>query len=315
MKSLVINLSQKCNAKCDHCCFSCLPNSVNCLTDEEIEAVVRYAETHEDVALVSLTGGEALLRKSKVLETIHRLSILGKDVTLITNGFWATNDKNTKSLLTSLRTAGLRYLTVSYDNYHSEYIPVDNIKRLFLHIKKFDIEVALNMVVDKKNRGVDLLDKLGESIFGVPITIVPASPVGRAKNLNMEDLYLKTIDELELTCPATGWEFVIHHDGYVYPCCSPSVFETNLRIGSIGDADISELEDKFYSNMLLYILKREGFTWFIDKMKLDLTGKKFVSSCEVCKFIFSDMNKIKSITDDIKEYYVKEFENIGVSKL
>ncbi len=50
-------------------------------------------------------------------------------------------------------------------------------------------------------------------------------------------------------------------------------------------------------------------------MKLDLTGKKFVSSCEVCKFIFSDMNKIKSITDDIKEYYVKEFENIGVSKL
>ncbi|MCY7230080.1 YydG family radical SAM peptide epimerase, partial [Streptococcus agalactiae] len=270
---------------------------------------------HEDVELVSLTGGEALLRKSKVLETIHRLSILGKDVTLITNGFWATNDKNTKSLLTSLRTAGLRYLTVSYDNYHSEYIPVDNIKRLFLHIKKFDIEVALNMVVDKKNRGVDLLDKLGESIFGVPITIVPASPVGRAKNLNMEDLYLKTIDELELTCPATGWEFVIHHDGYVYPCCSPSVFETNLRIGSIGDADISELEDKFYSNMLLYILKREGFTWFIDKMKLDLTGKKFVSSCEVCKFIFSDMNKIKSITDDIKEYYVKEFENIGVSKL
>ncbi|WP_141677368.1 radical SAM protein, partial [Streptococcus agalactiae] len=147
MKSLVINLSQKCNAKCDHCCFSCLPNSVNCLTDEEIEAVVRYAETHEDVELVSLTGGEALLRKSKVLETIHRLSILGKDVTLITNGFWATNDKNTKSLLTSLRTAGLRYLTVSYDNYHSEYIPVDNIKRLFLHIKKPVVLVNLKNTI------------------------------------------------------------------------------------------------------------------------------------------------------------------------
>ncbi|MCS4487943.1 YydG family radical SAM peptide epimerase [Streptococcus sciuri] len=310
MKSIVINLTQRCNAKCSHCCFECLPNSNNYLTDDEIEKVVSYAESHDEVKVVSLTGGEALLRKNKVLEIIQRLSSVGKEVTLISNGFWATSETTTERMLSELKLAGLNYLTISYDDYHAEYIPIANIKRLLTLIKKFDIGVALNMVVDKKHIGVGLLRDLGESIFGIQITMVPASPVGRATNLNVDDLYLKTVRELELSCPATGWEFVVHHDGYIYPCCSPSVFESNLRIGSITGDGVEKLESQLYSNILLYILKKEGFKWFIEKMHLDLSKQKFVSSCEICRFIFSDVEKIRAISDDIKDYYEENFENV-----
>ncbi|MBT0905654.1 YydG family radical SAM peptide epimerase [Streptococcus lutetiensis] len=309
-KSIVINLTQKCNAKCVHCCFECLPNSGNYLTDDEIEKIVSYAESHDDVKVVSLTGGEALLRKNKVLEIIQRLSLVGKETTLISNAFWATTEAVTERILSELKLAGLNYLTISYDDYHAEYIPISNVKRLLTIIKKFDIEVALNMVVDRKHIGVDLLKDLGESVFGVRVTMVPASPVGRANDLNHNDLYFKTIEELELTCPATGWEFVVHHDGYVYPCCSPSVFESNLRIGSIAEYEVEKLESQLYSNILLYILKKEGFKWFIEKMHLDLSKQKFVSSCEVCRFIFSDMEKIRAISNDIKDYYEENFENV-----
>lgn len=310
MKSIVINLTQKCNAKCVHCCFECLPNSSNYLTDDEIEKIVSYAESHDDVKVVSLTGGEALLRKNKVLEIIQRLSLVGKETTLISNAFWATTEAVTERILSELKLAGLNYLTISYDDYHAEYIPISNVKRLLTIIKKFDIEVALNMVVDRKHIGVDLLKDLGESVFGVRVTMVPASPVGRANDLNHNDLYFKTIEELELTCPATGWEFVVHHDGYVYPCCSPSVFESNLRIGCIAEYEVEKLESQLYSNILLYILKKEGFKWFIEKMHLDLSKQKFVSSCEVCRFIFSDMEKIRAISNDIKDYYEENFENV-----
>lgn len=309
-KSIVINLTQKCNAKCVHCCFECLPNSSNYLTDDEIEKIVSYAESHDDVKVVSLTGGEALLRKNKVLEIIQRLSLVGKETTLISNAFWATTEAVTERILSELKLAGLNYLTISYDDYHAEYIPISNVKRLLTIIKKFDIEVALNMVVHRKHIGVDLLKDLGESVFGVRVTMVPASPVGRANDLNHNDLYFKTIEELELTCPATGWEFVVHHDGYVYPCCSPSVFESNLRIGSIAEYEVEKLESQLYSNILLYILKKEGFKWFIEKMHLDLSKQRFVSSCEVCRFIFSDMEKIRAISNDIKDYYEENFENV-----
>lgn len=310
MKSIVINLTQKCNAKCAHCCFGCLPSSENYLTDDEIEKIVHYAETHDDVKVVSLTGGEALLRKNKVLEITRRLSSIGKDVTLISNGFWATNDRTTRRILEELSQSGLRYLTISFDDYHVKYIPIQNIKRLLTIIREFDIEIAINMVVDRKNKGLHLLEELGECIFGIQITIVPASPVGRSKTLNYEDLYFKNVDELDLTCPATGWEFVVHHDGYVYPCCSPSVFESELRLGSLENSTIEDLEDQFYSNILLYILKQEGLKWFINKMKLDLSNMEFVSTCEICRYVFSDINRIKSIIEDMKVYYEEKFENI-----
>lgn len=45
------------NEKYAHCCFECLPNSSNYLTDDEIEKIVSYAESHDDVRVVSLTGG------------------------------------------------------------------------------------------------------------------------------------------------------------------------------------------------------------------------------------------------------------------
>ena len=118
------------------------------------------------------------------------------------------------------------------------------------------------------------------------------------------------ISELDLSCPATGWEFVVHHDGYIYPCCSPSVFESELRLGNIADSSIEALEKKFYSNILLYILKEEGLSWFIEKMNLDISDMKFVSTCEICKYIFSDIDRINSITDDMKLYYDENFESI-----
>lgn len=310
MKSIVLNLTQKCNAKCAHCCFGCLPNSDNYLTDFEIEKIVQYAENHEDVKVVSLTGGEALLRKAKVLEITKRLSSVGKEVTLISNGFWATNDRTTRRILTELTEAGLKYLTISFDDYHAKYIPVENIRRLLTIVREFKMEVAVNMVADKTNKGIGLLEQLGESIFGVQITVVPASPVGRANKINKDDLYFKNIAELDLSCPATGWEFVVHHDGYIYPCCSPSVFESDLRLGNIADSSIESLEEKFYSNILLYILKEEGLSWFIEKMNLDISDMKFVSTCEICKYIFSDIDRINAITDDMKLYYDENFESI-----
>lgn len=310
MKSIVLNLTQKCNAQCAHCCFGCLPDSVNYLTNPEIEKIIHYAESHEDVKVISLTGGEALLQKAEVLNITKRLSSVGKEVTLISNGFWATNDRTTRRILTELTEAGLTYLTISFDDYHAKYIPVENIRRLLTISKEFEMEVAMNMVADKTNQGIGLLEQLGESIFGIQITVVPASPVGRAKGINSDDLYFKAITDLDLSCPATGWEFVVHHDGYIYPCCSPSVFESELRLGNIADASIESLEKKFYSNILLYILKEEGLNWFIEKMHLDMSDMTFVSTCEICKYIFSDINRINSIKNDMKLYYDEKFESI-----
>lgn len=68
--SVDINVSAKCTASCRHCCFSCTPHSLECLSDKEIDGILDYIELNQDVKRVSITGGEPLLRYEKVKEII-----------------------------------------------------------------------------------------------------------------------------------------------------------------------------------------------------------------------------------------------------
>lgn len=304
MRSLAINIDSKCTASCSDCCFECSPQAKEHISNEEISHIMSYVKVHKDVRQVSITGGEPMLRREEVVEIIKLCSSLGKEVTLITNGFWAIDPEVAERTVGELVSDGLSALTVSYDEFHSEFIPVDRIRNLLSAARKFDISIALNMVVSRDRRGIKLLDELGSSVFGVPITAVPVSRAGRAKEIDEKELYFSDFNEKNmLRCPVHSWEFVIHHDGYVYPCCSPCVFESNLRVGNIRTQSIEEIENKLFSNIILYILQMEGLSWFIDKMKLSLDSEKFVSVCEICQKVFSDQDALDGIYDEVVRYY------------
>ncbi|MHC5227693.1 SPASM domain-containing protein [Enterococcus sp. LJL99] len=164
------------------------------------------------------------------------------------------------------------------------------------------------MVVDKQNRGTKLLNDLGDSVFGIQVTMIPASPVGNSKMIPTQNLYLNNYDSFDLRCPSSCLEFVIHHDGFVYPCCSPSVFESNLIIGNIREEQIDSLEEKMFSNIALYILMKDGLGWFIEKLNIyeELSEQQFVSTCEICRYIFSKDNVFDLLYDEMLNYYEKE---------
>lgn len=303
MKSLVINIDSKCNAACLHCCFSCSPDSTDCISGNEIDNILDIVKDREDIRQVAITGGEPLLRHDEVIKIIKESSNAGKDVTLITNGFWAKNIDITNEVLTELINCGLRAITVSYDYFHAQFIPISAVKNLFSALKHYDVSTALNMVVDREHKGKEIIDKLGETVFGVPITMVPVSRVGRGSYISDKKLYFTDYRNSKLECPATSWEFVIHHNGFVYPCCSPMVFETSLILGDIRTESIEDIEENLFSNIILLILKENGLNWFIEKMGLKLDLSKFVSVCEVCKIVFESADNIDKIYEDVLEYY------------
>lgn len=316
MKSIVINLDSKCNASCAHCCFSCSPNSSEHLTKQEIDNIVKEINKHKELKQVAITGGEPLLRYSEVIKVVAATASLGKDVTLITNGYWAVNEKIAEEKIDKLVNCGLSALTVSYDNYHREFIPVERIRILFNVLKRYNLSTALNMVVDKENRATEIIEELEESIFGVPITIMPVSRVGNACLIDERNLYFTSFSNYKkLECPASAWEFVVHHDGLVYPCCSPLVFDSNLVIGDIRKETIADIEKSLFSNILLLIIKEQGLGWFIKKLSLDVDLDHFVSVCEICRIIFSSTERINEIYDDIMKYHEGVQESLQGSVL
>lgn len=303
MRSININLTSKCNASCEHCCFSCSPSSKEEISEKEIDLLLHKVLNDEEVKQISLTGGEALLRKKLVLDIIQRSHEAGKTVTLITNGFWAANDRCTNKMLDELVNSGLDALTISYDKYHSKFIPVENIQRILKVGKRLKLYISINIVTDKRYKISNIIDDLGTEVFGIPITIMPVSDVGNAKNIDCNNLYYEKFDDISLKCPASSWEFTIHHDGNVYPCCSPAVFESNLNFGNIRKESIEDIENNILTSGILFILQKEGLSWFIDHYNIDISELQITSICDLCRYIFSDNFDLNDIYSDIKQYY------------
>ena len=301
--SVDINVGAKCTASCKHCCFSCTPDSLECLSDKDIDGILDYIESNKDVTSVSITGGEPLLRFEKVKEIIRRCHDAQKTVSLVTNGFWGKNLENAMSITKELKKSGLDIATLSYDDYHKEYIPPQYISNALMAIKAVNIKAALNITVYKNRHNLNLVEELGEAVFGIQLGIMPVCRAGNSNDIDETSLYVHESNMISKRCPSFRWEIAIHHDGYVYPCCSPMVFETGLRLGNIRKQSLAEIEHNIKTNGLLYIIKREGLMWFVERLGLDLSEKKYVNTCEICKDIFSDSDNILKITPSVVKYY------------
>ena len=73
------------------------------------------------------------------------------------------------------------------------------------------------------------------------------------------------------------------------------------------------LNKKFHSNFLIYIIKKEGLNWFVDKCKEKGYNKfrdKYIASCQLCAELFKDNYVMDLLYDDMKEYCKNELSKV-----
>ena len=93
--------------------------------------------------LLRIYGFEVIVTRSIDASTDNTES--KKIATCITNGFWATSKKVAREKLEKLVCVGLRYLTLSYDDFHREFIPVQNIRNIIEASYQLPIRISMNM--------------------------------------------------------------------------------------------------------------------------------------------------------------------------
>ena len=308
-KSVGINFDAKCNAACAHCCVSSSPRATANLDDEMVDRILDDVLNNPDVREVGLTGGEPMIRRARTLAIMRRITASGRSVTCVTNGFWGITRRAADEVFRELEDAGLGSLTVSYDDFHAPYIKVDRIRNVLDASRESRIRVILNMCVSRTNMSDSLLDALGDSILGIQVTKFPAVPAGEGRNLPDSEFQRRPISSQMLRCP--GLEVIYHHDGKIYPCCSPSIFDTNMTLGEIGVESYEETVEKLRRNALIGIMQREGFQWFIDAIRQAApdapaaTVTEVVSACELCAIVFRDETSIEKIRPQVMDYYAK----------
>ncbi|MCC6145654.1 MAG: radical SAM protein [Candidatus Hydrogenedentes bacterium] len=203
---LVIMITDKCNLHCKMCgACDYSPGDHGMLTLDEWKAVVDSA-ARLNTQILSITGGEALLRKD-VFELIRYIRSHGIAVHLNTNGLLLT-DKHIREL----RGAGVGTVSISIESAdrstHDDIRGAGTFERTVQNLRRLrelapEIRVGLNCVINKHNvRGLDGLVRLGSDAGVHQIKFAPIhtnlqhkdKPVGEYEHMIFEETDLALLD-------------------------------------------------------------------------------------------------------------------------
>ena len=116
-RSVVVKITDFCNNQCKHCCFSCGPKNKLFMELSMAQKINSFfSNTTDHNWWFNMMGGEPTLHPDyeKIIDSFE-----GRNIRLVTNGWWINNLKATERFVTYLKNskATLR-IGVSRDHYH-----------------------------------------------------------------------------------------------------------------------------------------------------------------------------------------------------
>lgn len=318
-----------CTAECKMCCFSCSPLRNENLSNKLMKDIILQAEklnsiktNNINIRNIGFTGGEVFTRFPDLLELTEYAYDKSFHISATTNGFWGGYRESTNEKLDSLKKVGLSKLSLSCDNFHQEYVPMESIKNIIIAAKDLDIQIDMGSIITKSTSDISYIYKeLKELMIGIVHYTAACLPVGAAeKNIPREDfIYNENLLNNSIKCFETTY-FAIYEDGEIFSCCSQAGRTEPLSIGNINSNKLNEINENYYSNIHLRIIKKMGLSWYLNIAKEleynKLFNKKYVNKCDLCRNIFIDkefMKLVKPYTEAYEEYiyqkYLKKFNN------
>ncbi len=297
---LILVYTLKCNAACKICCFHCDPTQKEKMDFDTASDYIRQAADTKVIDEISITGGEALLYYNEIMELIALSHSYHLSVYLTTNAYWANSIENAVQMLTELKNKGVTFLRISTDEFHADYIPHQNIENLIIANQKINLPMRFQSVITKKTTAEQPLEKkYTEYTWEKGI----CQPIGRAEEIIPWEDYI--YNDYSGKCTLAD-VLTIMPDGSVYPCCSQGLDMNILKIGSAKEKTLEELikakEKNEYLTVITNIgpklLKQEGENKgnYLSRYRSD-----YVSMCDLCHEIGSDLSYLERMEDTIKD--------------
>lgn len=311
IQGLSLILTNKCNASCKHCGFSCGPDKNETMSIEDAIFYIHEAKKLQTLKMVCFTGGEPFLFYDRVVQMMSYGNKLGLTSEIVTNSFWATTYDVAMEKLEELKKIGLVNFVTSLDDFHLEFIDINKIKNavraaldLRLHVTVKTLEFEHCQI--KAENVADLLGVLENTNF---FKLQKVSPVreGRykefsnhfAKNINIEEVDFVGGCSTIIKFPA------VKPNGELYPCCG---FSDDSRFTGVSTKDnFSELLYMMQNNLLFNLLGTigpYGVLQLVNKYLTEPVVKDFYNPCEICNYLYSS-EEIKEAVNQVMQELMK----------
>jgi len=303
--------TNKCNLSCSHCISNCGPHKKGKI---DLERVLQIIELLPDFKInrIGITGGESLLFFDEIIKVISTAKKHKIKANLISNGFWASNKENTEKIISELSDAGLTFLNISVDKFHSKFVPVQNAFNVFDVIRKRkQIYGCLRFCSTKDS---SLLEFIGQNLdYFKGINSKERSfllfsqeviPMGRAFDNIPKEKYSYKNHVVKCKCPFLGLP-TIEYDGKVLVCCN--TFEDNdfkektaFELADFNSDSPKTVIKSYRNNLFVFYLRNKG-PYFIsqlaEKHKLKKVNKPkklldgYMGLCDYCLINLSQYSK------------------------
>jgi len=235
-RTVALTYTWTCPFACGHCITESSPTAVGRMTPQQ---ALRYLPAISRLSpAVTFTGGEPMLYGDDILKLTRRAASLGLEVRLVTGVGWATDGAKTRRSLQELAEAGLCAIGISWDAYHEEFAPQEQV----LMVVQFAIEAGLRVRIRTVITADGQADQSGAIFQHMPIEFesIPLIRLGRAATLPQR--CFNWYD----TPPRGRCEMLfmpnLEPDGTVCACCGPGHFSRETSPLVLGNADEEPLD-------------------------------------------------------------------------
>lgn len=295
---IALMVTRRCDMACSHCSVASGPHIKDEPTEESLLHVLQEAAA-AGVRVVTLTGGEPMLREEVLLRLLRECRKLGLGSRVVSDGFWGKTPADARNRLQALRKAGLGLLTLSHDRYHGafqDHHPVLNIARAAEDLL-FRIDIHLVRGADDSD-----LARLVEPFQGlkhVRLRFYDLQPVGRARLLTGETFR----GEVGGFCSSCAFPAVTD-DGRLLACNGPAYFSrpgSPLQVGSMKDSPLRILLERHWSDPVLDTIRTFGPARLRDELSR-IPGfeqfpfkDRYSGMCDVCHHITGNPEAVSAL--------------------
>jgi hypothetical protein len=294
-RSIGLNVTRTCPLSCAHCTVESGPFAKGRLDRQEIVRWVTDAAASGHLKRLNASGGEPFLERAtlKALAAVARRYSVDLDV--ITAAHWAHSYDAALAALSELQ--GLTTLSVSADEYHEPFVPLENVVNALSAARTLSIAPVLVLRTWRRHEDpfeARIREAIGDELWaGIHIDHEMIDTVGRGALLTPPE----GADALSVANKATGHcplasQPVVDFDGVVAACCNVARARDNpvLRLGTIDRDALADMSKRADGDPILQTLRVFGPARLADLLAEEglapATGCKGI--CELCTAVTGD---------------------------
>jgi len=258
IKRVNFRFTYHCNISCRHCYNNSGPEARLRLPTAAMIGIIGQMPA-AGIDALNLTGGEPMLYQREVGELIQAARSAGlREVSIFTNGFWATTAERTDRVLEELVHAGFMrepadHLKVSAGAYHQEFLPFDRVLTLaerYGHFFQKKLTIDYEVIAGAPDPLAAPRAALhARGLLGrVHLLERTVQPLGRGRALEVE-----SAGPLAEPCDSIN-QIVFDPDGAVRPCCGMNADNKGVVIGTLGETSLRELMKRMQNDGLLQVI-------------------------------------------------------------